>query len=248
MNNYINNSHIDSYRIQKLEEFQDTKNLKFNDIMLLNTAFSHSSYVNEAVEDIESNEKLEFLGDSVLTLIVNEYLYKSYPHYSEGQLSKLKSVVVSESSLAYIARIMNLGDYLLLGKGEKQYGGAKRDAILADTMEAVLGAYYLDDGLDKVSGFILPYIKEELEKIDKDEYRKDYKSALQLITQQKYKSCPEYKTIKEEGPDHDKIFYVNVTIEGKELCTGKGSNKKSAQQEAAKKALKIIEQQNIFSD
>lgn len=242
--NYIKNVTISENRLNDLMEFQEIVGIRFNDINLLNMSLAHSSYVNETLTEMQDNEKLEFLGDSVLALIVNEYLYKKYPEKVEGQLSKLKSIVVSEYSLASIARSIDLGDYLLLGKGERQYGGAERSAILADAMEAVLGAYYLDSGLEKAREFILPFIIKELNKINKNEHRKDYKTSLQLVVQQKYKLCPVYKTVKEEGPDHNKIFYVNVYIENEEYGTGKGNNKKSAQQKAAKKALERIKNED----
>jgi len=235
-----NISIIDDERLKELKEFQKNVYIYFENIELLNMAFSHSSYVNEHPEILQNNEKLEFLGDSVLALVVNEYLYQNYPDYSEGQLSKIKSVIVSEFTLASISRELDIGNYILLGKGERQYGGADRDAILADTIEAILGAYYLDSGLKKAQDFILPYVIGALDKIDKDEYKKDYKTTLQLIVQQKYKSCPIYQTIREEGPDHNKIFYVNVIIEDMVYGPGEGNNKKNAQQQAAKIALEQI--------
>jgi ribonuclease III len=241
-------SHIDEDRIKDLEKFQDSLNIKFNDIELFNTAFAHRSYVNELPIDIENNEKLEFLGDSVLALIVNEYLYKNYPDSAEGQLAKIKSIIVSEQILAAIARKIDLGKYILLGKGEQLYGGAERDTILSDTLEAIFGAYYIDRGLEESRKFILPYILEELEKVDKDDYEKDYKSELQLVIQQKYKSCPVYETVKEEGPDHNKIFYVNVIIEGRRYGMGKGYNKKSAQQKAAKEAMRNFKEENEIKE
>ncbi len=242
--NYITDHNIlNETRLNNLMEFQENVGIKFDDINLLNVSLAHSSYVNEILSDMQDNEKLEFLGDSVLALIVNEYLYNKYPEKLEGQLSKLKSIVVSEHSLAEIARSIDLGKYLLLGKGERQYGGAERSAILADAMEAVLGAYYLDSGLEKAREFILPHIIKELNKINKNEHKKDYKTSLQLFVQQKYKSCPLYKTIKEEGPDHNKIFYVNVYIENEEYGMGNGNNKKSAQQRAAKDALKRLKKE-----
>lgn len=241
------NNNTDSKHTKKVKEFQENLNIRFDDESLLYNALAHSSYVNEHKDpDLQNNEKLEFLGDSVLALIVIEYLYKNYSELAEGELSKIKAIVVSEYSLASIGRKIQLGDYIMLGKGERQYGGAERDATIADCLEAVFGAYYLDSGLDKSRDFILPFILEELEKVDKNEHKRDYKSELQLIIQQKYKSCPVYETINEVGPDHNKVFHVNVLIEGVVEGFGKGNNKKTAQQEAAKSAL--IKYENTDED
>ncbi len=235
---------LDGNRLKLLKEFESSNGLNFSNIKLLDNAFFHSSYVNELPYDlasgIDSNERLEFLGDSVLALIVNEYIFTHYPDYKEGQLSELKSIIVSEVSLAEIARSLGLGKYILLGNGEISDDIEHRDSILSDTVEAIMGAYYLDSGLEKVKDFILPFVKKKLDDISENKYHKDYKSILQQYIQRKYKKCPMYKTVKEEGPDHNRLFYIDVLIEGEVYGSGKGYKKKSAQQEAAHFALDRI--------
>ncbi len=231
---------MDNERKTKINELQEKLNLDFNNLQLLNQALSHSSYVNENLDIDKDNEKLEFLGDSVLSLIVTEFLYTNFKDKTEGELSRMKSFIVSEKSLSDIAKKISLGDYLLLGKGEKQSGGKHRKAILADTLEAVLGAYYLDKGFADTKKFILKYVSSLAEQIITNNYQRDYKTELQLLIQQKTKSCPAYITTKEEGPDHDKLFYVDVFVNEEMLGSGKGKNKKTAQQEAAKIALENI--------
>lgn len=227
-------------RKQELSKLEEELDVKFNDISLLHNAFLHSSYVNENSEEYSNNEKLELLGDSVLAFIVNEYLYKSFPESTEGDLSRIKSIVVSEHSLAIIARKLNIGKYLLLGRGEQLADGSNRQAILADTLEALFGAYSLDSDIFAVKKFILPFLIEEINKIINNEHKKDYKTKLQLITQQKYKDCPIYETIGENGPDHKKIFHVQVIVNSHVLGSGTGNSKKIAQQDAAHIALQKI--------
>ncbi len=224
-------------RINSLITFQKNVNIQFSDINILNTAFLHSSYVNEHPGFKEDNEKLELLGDSILAFIVNEFLYFYLPQCNEGELSRIKSIIVSEHSLSEIAKRLEIGKFLLLGKGEVQANGMNRKAILADTMEALLGAYFIDSGLEKVKKFILPHILTEIDKINKNEHKKDYKTQLQLIMQQLKKLCPTYETISEEGPDHEKVFYVNVLVDSILMGKGSGSSKKHAQQDAARDAL-----------
>ncbi len=232
---------MDQRRLAHLLKLEEKLGIKFQDMRHFHNALIHSSYVNENRSEPEDNEKLELLGDSVLALIVNEYLYKELNYCSEGELSTIKSIVVSEHSLAVIARKLSIGHGLLLGKGEIISNGMNRQAILADTLEAILGAYYLDRGLSAVRQFIEPFIEEEVDKVKKDKHQKDYKTSLQLYTQQLYKVCPIYKTIKEEGPDHQKIFYVNVLINDKVIGSGFGPSKKLAQQDAAHIALKNMD-------
>jgi len=228
---------MDTQRINELHKLQEKLNIMFNKLTLLNTAFQHSSYVNEHPGDLDDNEKLELLGDSVLAFVVNEHLYKSFPDSNEGELSRIKSIVVSEHSLAIIAKELDIGQYLLLGRGEQLSNGMNRKAILADTLEALLGAYCLDSGMEAVKKFILPLVIEEIKKVEKNEHQKDYKTQLQLIIQQQEKICPTYETIAEEGPDHNKLFHVQVVINEQVAGTGSGSSKKLAQQDAARDAL-----------
>jgi ribonuclease-3 len=245
--NKIKSDILDDNRINKLKKFEKKAGTDFEDMNLLNNAFCHSSYVNELPMEysdiVQDNERLEFLGDSVLALIVNHYLFMNFPDYTEGQLSEIKSIIVSEQYLALIANKMDLDEYLLTGRGVRTNAGYNQNALLADTMEAVIGAYYIDRGLDKVRNFILPFLKAEMEKIIKKKHRKDYKSILQFYVQQKYKTYPLYETIHEEGPDHNKTFYVSVLIEGKIYGHGKGSKKKTAQKQAAREALKKLREE-----
>ncbi len=228
---------MDEKRIAELNELQQRLNVQFKDLSFLQNAFLHSSYANEHPSTIEDNEKLELLGDSVLAFIVNEHLYKSFPHQNEGELSRIKSIVVSEHSLAGIAKNLALGGHILLGRGELLADGMNRKAILADTFEALIGAYYLDSGLERIRDFILPLMIKEIDKVEKNEHLKDYKTDLQLATQQKHKICPIYQTVSEEGPDHRKTFHVHVLIDEEIVGKGSGSSKKLAQQDAAYDAL-----------
>lgn len=228
---------MDQERLNSLKELQKKLNIHFKDVDYLHNGLLHSSYVNENSHEKENNEKLELLGDSVLAYVVNLHLYLTFPEHSEGELSRIKSIVVSEHSLAGIAKDMDLGSFLLLGRGEQLANGMNRNAILADTLEAVLGAYCLDSGMDKARDFILPYMIKEIDKVQSNRHKKDYKTSLQLITQQERKICPNYITVSESGPDHNKTFIINVSIDNKIIGTGSGSSKKKAQQEAAHDAL-----------
>ena len=225
---------------KKIIEYQSEIGISFTDLKMLELALTHKSYANEFKKNRENNEKLELLGDSVLNLLVVEYLYKQFSNYTEGKLSRIKSVAVSEASLADIAKEIGLSEYILLGKGEIACDGNKRPAILADTLEALLGAYYLDSGMDKVRLFLIPYIAMVIYRYEHNEEFIDYKTNLQLYSQNRFKKCPLYKTIKSEGPDHSKTFFVSVKIGSKNYGTGKGHNKKSAQQNAASIALEKI--------
>ena len=235
---------MEEKRLEELQSLQDSLGIEFNDIELFNTALMHSSYVNENPNEDENNEKLELFGDSVLAYMVNEYLYKNYTDSSEGELSRIKSIVVSEHSLAGIARKLEIGSYVLLGRGEQLAKGNERPAILADTLEAILGALCLDSNLDTVKLFFLPHIIEEIEKVKANKHQIDYKTNLQLLTQKLYKSCPIYETVSEDGPDHQKTFHVRVKINNNLFGIGSGSSKKSAQQSAAEQAIKELKNES----
>lgn len=226
-------------RMNSLEKIQLNINYKFKDTSLLNNALAHSSYINEnrAISD-ESNERLEFLGDVVLSLIVSEYLYHRFSNQAEGDLTKRRATVVCESSLAFAARKIDLGEYLLLGKGEEISGGRNRDSLLADAFEALIGALYLDGGLDRAREFLIGTFEEEvIYAISKGSLFVDYKTYLQELLQAKGKSQIEYIVEQELGPDHKKKFYMNVVVENKIIGKGIGRNKKEAEQMAAKQAL-----------
>ncbi len=221
------------------EPLQEDLNYFFKDEDLLITALTHSSYANENKLGVEGyNERLEFLGDAVLSLIVSQYLYKKYPHYPEGELTKIRAKVVCESSLAKAARRINLGKYLLLGKGEESTGGRTRESILADASEAITGAIYMDSDFDTVNGLMLERFEFEIvQAVGKGNLFMDYKTELQEIVQKTNKSRLEYVVYKEEGPDHNKVFFMNVLVNETIIGTGSGKNKKEAEQASAKDAL-----------
>ncbi len=230
---------ISSQREKILKKLQSVINYKFKDIKLLNTSLTHSSYANENKDKSGgNNERLEFLGDTVISLVVSEYLYKRFSEFPEGELTKRRASVVCESSLAFAARKIDLGKYLLLGKGEEATGGRERDSILADAFEALTGAIYVDGGLEKTEEYLLGLFEQEvIYALSKGTLFIDYKTELQEVLQKKTKSKIEYKVEKEAGPDHNKKFYMNVIVENKIIGSGMGRNKKEAEQMAAKQAL-----------
>ena len=216
-------------------------NLKytFKNKSLLTNALTHSSYANEMRNGINSNERLEFLGDSVLSIIVADYLFKELPNKPEGELTKLRASLVCEKSLCGFSRELEIGKYLLLGKGEDKGGGRERDSILADAFEAVLAAIYLDGGMDVARKHVMRFILPELSHKD-DEVFKDYKTALQEIIQRNPEESVSYTLVGEEGPDHNKIFKVEVRLNSNTIGKGKGKSKKQAEQMAAKQALQLM--------
>lgn len=229
-------------RYKQLSILQNIIHVKFKEKTLLNRALIHRSYVNESSTDkIKDNERLEYLGDSVLGLIVNEYLFKRFEDYPEGDLAKIKSAVVSEATLAKVARDINLGTYLLMGKGEELSGGRDRSSILANSFEALIGAVYLDSGLRECRRFILSLLKKDIERIDRMTYLRDPKTTLQEYVQKRYKERPVYEVVEERGPDHKKEFIVRLLIKGNEVSKGVGSSKRKAEMLAAEQILKKIE-------
>ena len=212
------------------KELENIIKIKFNDKKLLELALTHKSYAFENGKN-EWNERLEFLGDSILSAVVSSFLYKKHKEYDEGQLSKLKANLVSRTILAFWAKEIDLGKYLLFGKGEIFSGGRKRSSLLSNGMEALIGAVYLDQGFEVVRIFIEEKIK------DVSFTYKDYKSFLQEIVQSNNKIVPQYRVVKEEGPDHKKVFVIEVFWRNKLRGLGRGKNKKEAEQKAAKDAL-----------
>ena len=212
---------------------------KFNNINLLKNALTHSSYANEVRNGFSSNERLEFLGDSVLSIVVSDYIYKHYPNMPEGELTKLRASLVCEKSLCAFSRELELGSYLMLGKGEEKGGGRERDSILADAFEAVLAAIYLDGGMEPARRHVMNFVLRELKHTD-DEVFKDYKTALQEIIQRNPEESVTYILIDESGPDHDKSFTVEVRLNSNVIGKGTGKNKKRAEQMAAKEALMLM--------
>ena len=226
---------------RKLSNLENNLAYKFKKLTLLKEALIHPSFFNkDEKEEIINNQRLEFLGDSVLELIASEYLYKKLLSFTEGELTKIKSSIVSKSTLAKWANSISLGEYIVLGKGEVLTGGRNKLSILSDCFEALLGAIYLDSDLDETKKFILPYIKKEIKVISQYKYIEDFKTLLQEISQKKMKCLPEYDLIQEKGPDHKKFFYVEVKLKGISYGTGTGDNKKEAEQKAANNALKKL--------
>ena len=207
----------------------------FQNKQLLKQAMTHSSYSNEhRLSKISNNERLEFLGDAVLEIVSSDFLYHKYPNMPEGELTKLRASMVCEPTLALCAADINLGSYLLLGKGEEATGGRSRDSIVSDAMEALIGAIYEDGGFASAKEFIYNYILNDVK--DKQLFY-DSKTILQEIVQREYKDPLEYELLGENGPDHDKIFEVCVKIGDRVIGTGSGRTKKSAQQKAAYEAI-----------
>ncbi len=227
-------------RYRQLNSLQIRIGIKFRDKSLLNRALTHRSFINEIGSPTYDNERLEYLGDSVLALVVNEYLFKRFEDYVEGDLAKIKSAVVSEATLSQVAQELNLGSYIMMGRGEELSGGRERPSILANTLEAVIGAIYLDSGLKGAKKFILGLLKKDIERIDNLSYLRDPKTTLQEFVQKKYKDRPQYEVIAESGPDHQKEFTVRLLINGNEASIGEGKSKRRAEMDAAMKVLKKI--------
>lgn len=225
--------------INRYEELEKKMNIHFNDLNLVDTAFVHKSYMNEH-RDLKSehNERLEFLGDAVLELVVTEYLYKKYPEEEEGVLTNWRSALVKGKHLAEIAVELELGLYLYLSRGEERSGGRKKNYILANTLEAVIGAMYLDQDYKTAHSFIDTFILKRLEEILKKGLHIDSKSRFQEIAQEVLGVTPEYRLVKEEGPDHNKSFVMGAYIGEDFVAEGSGSSKQKAEQEAATAALK----------
>ena len=225
-------------RRRELFSFTESLGLSFNDYRLLNLAFTHTSYANECRSKVDNNERLEFLGDSVLGMITAEYLFSSFTWFHEGEFSKIKSVVVSEESLSEVALSMHFDRYILVGRGEKSQNVMMKKAILADAMEAVIASLYLDQGLEKARDFVLSFIPKQIEKMLANRLSyKDYKTELQEYLQKRRGKVPRYILIGQTGPDHEQIFSVKVELGTKTFGPGEGRNKKSAEQAAARIAL-----------
>jgi ribonuclease-3 len=219
-----------------LSEIETKLGYKFQDKKLLELSLIHRSYANEHRGLREHNERLEFLGDSVLNLIITETLYREHPRLPEGVLSHIRSRIVEASSCDFFAKKLGIDHYLLLGRGEKMNQGKGRISIVADFFEAIVGAIFLDGGYIAAHRFILENFSKEIERMPESE-EKNFKAQLQDYTQKKHKETPEYIIVSESGPEHEKNFVVEVRLQGKTLAEGAGSSKKEAQQQAAKSAL-----------
>ena len=233
-----------SRRNEDLNLLQEHLNYNFIDQELLITALTHTSYANENnIHESKSNERLEFLGDSIISLVVSEYLYNKYPFYPEGELTKIRAKVVCEKSLAYAAEKIDLGSFLYLGKGEENTGGRERNSILADAFEALTGAIFLDSSFDMVTKLLIENFEADIVyAVAKGDLFNDFKTELQEKLQRATKGKIDYVVFKESGPDHNKIFYVHVRIDGEIIGTGIGRNKKEAEQMAAKEALILMDE------
>ncbi len=223
------------------KEFQEIIGYKFTNEEYLKTALTHSSYAHENKnKNVNFNERLEFLGDSVLGLIVSKYIFENYPELPEGKLTKMRAAVVCEKALFECAVNIDLGKYIILGKGEEHTGGRTRPSILSDAYEAVIAAIYLDSNLDVVREWVLGQLHEAIEAASKGKISKDFKTEFQEEAQKRGDVNISYKVVGESGPDHRKSFVVNVYLNGELMGEGEGSSKKKAEQSAAKNALSAI--------
>ena len=221
-----------------MTELSERIEYQFRNSELLAQAFRHSSYVNEVGDcDLQDNETLEFLGDAVLDLAIGHLLMELFKRANEGELSKCRASVVSERGLFDLARELRLGDYLLLGRGEELSGGREKPSILANTLEALVGAIYLDAGFPRTREIIHKLFISTIERMEIETLRSDYKSLLQEYTQQEFKSRPEYLLLSETGPAHERTFRIAIYLNGELKAEGEGKSKKEAEQEAAKEAL-----------
>lgn len=232
---------MDSKQIDPIENarlFQAHIGIQFVNQSLIQRALTHRSTINESPFLIGDNERLEFLGDAVIGLIAAEFLYQRFPEKREGSLTAMRAYLVRKETLARFARNIKVGNYLLMGHGEDESGGRKRDSILSSTFEAVVGAIYLDQGQKITTGFLLPFFQPELERLQTDQLTKDAKSRLQEWAQAELKQTPTYITVSTTGPDHDREFTVEVYVGDNLLGTGKGKSKQQAAQAAAQDALR----------
>ncbi len=226
--------------MENVDDLQKKLNITFKDPKLLKTALTHRSYLNEEHTAKVSNERLEFLGDSVLSILVSTELYNKFKSYPEGKLTSLRSLLVKTKTLSELAKTLNLGDFLLISKGEEKSGGRNNPSLLADTFEAVLGAIYLDQGIEIAKEFLKKNLFPLITDVSENSEIQDYKSTLQETTQDKAKVSPTYQVLGESGPDHDKTFTVGVFLEGKLLAKDEGRSKQDAEQNAAKLALEAL--------
>ncbi len=226
--------------MSKFDRLEEVLDYKFSNEELIKTAMTHSSYANE--HRCKSYERLEFLGDSVLGIIISDYLFDAMKNNDEGDLSRIRASLVCEETLAEISRKIGLSQFVLLGNGEERSGSRNRDSILSDIFESTLAAVYLDSGFDACRKIVMNVMSDKLDTKLFEKTSKDYKSRLQEAIQQKYhgRGKINYKTVNESGPEHNKTFEIELYINDKEISTGKGNSKKEAEQEAASKALSIL--------
>jgi ribonuclease-3 len=226
--------------IESPRDLAERLGLKFSNYLLLRRALTHRSYLNEYPDALEDNERLEFLGDAVLDFYVSAWLYNRFPEMSEGQLTRMRSALVRTEQLAEFASEINLGQAMCLGRGEAESGGRERQGLLCATFEAVIGAIYLDSGIAAVTEFVLPMLEKVARQIYADGRIQDPKSQLQEWTQAHGNGAPHYRTVSAEGPDHAKVFKLEVLINGKVYGRGSGHSKQTAAKEAALQALREL--------
>ena len=225
--------------MRTLEDLERDLGYRFSDSLLLQKALTHSSHAHEQNPESGDNEQLEFLGDSILGFVVSDMLYRAHPTLTEGQLSKLKGFLVSSANLVKYAEQLRLGEYLHLGRGEEKTGGRTKQALLVDAYEAILGAIYLDGGFEVARRFLLRFFEPQIGDVgDSSRHFTDFKTALQESLQERQKSRAEYIVSREIGPDHEKLFTVDVMVDGECVAHGLGLTKKAAEQAAARQALK----------
>lgn len=221
------------------------KNLpKIHNEKLFQQAFTHRSYLNESKNELGSNERLEFLGDSILSFVVSEHLYKTFPEFDEGILTNLRSLLVNTKSIAQAARHLDLGKYLMLSRGEEESKGRENESLLANSFESFIGALYLDQGIEEVRVFIGGMLFPQIDEIVKNKAFKDPKSLLQEYVQARKQSSPVYKVLAEEGPPHAKTFTIGAYVNQELVGEGLGKSKQDGEEEAAKKALSFLENQS----
>ncbi|MBR3963223.1 MAG: ribonuclease III [Oscillospiraceae bacterium] len=226
---------------RELSLLEERLGYKFKNIVFLETGVTHSSFSNETKNHVPYNERQEFLGDAVLSIIVSDYIFENYTKLPEGELTKLRASLVCEKSLCGFANELELGSFLRLGHGEELMGGRERPSILADAFEAVLAAIYLDGGIEPATDFVLKFVKKALEHVENVAF-KDYKTVLQEIIQKNPEERLTYVLVGESGPDHDKRFEVDVMLNSNVIGHGIGKSKKAAEQHAAKEALELMGQ------
>jgi len=231
---------VSDERKKKLQNWIKANKIRFKSIDLLNLSFIHRSFANENSLEL-NNERLEFLGDSVLGLVVGSFLFENLPKHSEGDMAKMKSYLVSEDHLSEIAQEIGIGEYLVLGKGEENSGGKNKKAILADALEAVIGAFFIDSGWVPSQEWVLKLVTPGMRKIIDTNFTKDFKTLLQEFCQKTQKVYPRYQLISMEGPDHDKVFSVEVLINAVSMGKGSGKSKKEAEQKAALEAYTFLQ-------
>jgi ribonuclease-3 len=232
-------------RKQALERFQNILGYHFKDLALLNNALTHRSFANEQGGEGRDNERLEFLGDAVLNLITSHYLIDRFPHYAEGDLTKQRAAIVNNIDLARMAHQIQLGEFILLGKGEDRSGGQNKPSILAGCFEALIASLYLEAGLEKASSIFFGRWENSIEEIITNNGSEDYKSILQEFVQRELACMPVYEVVKDSGPEHRKTFEVVMIIKGQICSYGAGRSKKEAEQEAAMLALETFQKEGL---